>query len=120
MARASFARDRVSEFYARTGHLPADTTSAGFDSAAWGYVQSVTWNPSPTGDAIAGNMGNIIVTLSPKISSNNARYTFYFSLMSVHDRTLIWRCNIGNIPRREASGDGTLPSRYTPASCRTS
>ncbi|MDR2876035.1 MAG: type II secretion system protein [Methylobacillus sp.] len=118
MARAERAKSAIAEFYARTGHLPANAAIAGFDSSASGNVQSVTWDPEATGEASVESMGDIVVTMSPKISPNNASYTFYVSLVSIENGLPIWECNIGNAPRLEANSDGTLPRRYTPISCR--
>ncbi|MDR2220221.1 MAG: EexN family lipoprotein [Methylobacillus sp.] len=115
----SAAKVIVSEFYAANAAFPTNMASTGFDPGPTGYIRSVTWSASPDNNAVTGNLANIIITLAPDISPNNATYNLYFSVMSITNGMLIWKCNNGKAPRTDASSSGTLPNQYTPPICRT-
>ena len=106
LARAAEAKTSVAEFFSSNNRFPSSTSSAGFNSAAAGYTQSVKWNNTAP--------EKIELTLAASISPNNTSYGVTFTKQSTSNGVIVWKC----APVDTADSTAALPAKYSPGSCR--
>ena len=111
MGRLDEAKTAVAEFFGTTGHFPANTTSAGFNSAGTGYVASVTC-PAAGCNIITVKVANSasVAPMKPIAQITAGSDSIDLSAQSTANGQVTWRCK----PNVAAK----LPDKYTPASCR--
>ena len=107
LARGAEAKTSVAEFYSSKAELPSTTSSAGFNSAASGYTQSVVWG---LGDGTPG-IGQIVMTAAPSISPSGDAYQLALTIQSTQNGIIVWKCNTDGVTTE-------TPSKYLPGSCR--
>jgi len=101
LARGAEAKTSIAEFFSSNSAFPATTAAAGFNSAPAGFTRRVAWTNGVPGVA------QLTVTFQPSVSPDGQAYTLNLVTQSTANGMVTWRCQAG-----------TLPSRYTPGSCR--
>ncbi len=88
---ASGAKASVSDFMVFKQTLPANATEAGFSDVDTTYVSSMAWNTSIIEIEAKGTIGDLTITLKPKMSGDN----------------VVWVC-----------GSTGTDAKFAPSSCR--
>jgi type IV pilus assembly protein PilA len=95
---ASAPKTAVAEFYATAGHMPANATSAGFDTTGSKYVSGVAYTYT--------DADNAIITVTSQATGASSEGTVTLTGVGANGK-VGWTC-----------AAGTLPSKYLPASCK--
>jgi type IV pilus assembly protein PilA len=104
LARGAEAKTSVSEFFSATSRIPLTAASAGFNTAAGGYVRQLGWTTGAPGTA------KVTVTMANTNMGNGGGLDVDFMIISTANGVIQWRC----LPGANASGK----EKFLPGSCK--
>jgi type IV pilus assembly protein PilA len=100
LARGAEAKTSIAEYFSSKGHMPDDTSTAGFNSIGSGMVSSVT--------CASASCVNINITMNvTEIPQLSAGPTLQLSVKSTTNGIIVWTCKTVD-----------MATKYLPGSCR--